>query len=53
MHFITLEKEQNKYTVKSVFASSAAFTLIFHFKLFSFVDGGRKNIFLAPMYSIP
>jgi len=44
MRFITLKKEQNNYSKCSAFASSAAFVLIFHFKFYSFVDGGLKNI---------
>jgi len=47
------KKDQNNYRKCFAFASSAAFALISHFKLYIlFVDGGAR-IFLASRRSIP
>jgi len=48
MRLITLKKEQNYFSKFSAFASSAAFALIFHFKLCSFSWRGSARIFLVP-----
>jgi len=51
MCFITLKKEQNN--CNKCFASSAAFALIFHFKLCSFCWWGAQECFWAkyPSYA--